>query len=102
MILIIHKDNTNRYCKDGYFRSFAMFGTFSDCVKQYRHLGQALRVAKKLSGRVVNIPDSMEVEAGGTIIETIPCPNKEGYVNYTHHDLTNFVVKPLDSIIPMC
>jgi len=92
MILIIHKDNTNRYCKDGYFRHFAMFGTFSDCVKQYRHLGQAKRVAKLVSGRVVYIPDSMEVDAVGTVIETKDCPDKKGYVNYFNHDLTKFVV----------
>lgn len=92
MILIIEKENTKRLCKDGYFRNFAMFGSFKDCTKIYKSLGQALYVAKKMSARVVNIPDHMRLEAGGTIIEEKPCPDKKGYVTYTHHDLTKFIV----------
>jgi hypothetical protein len=98
MILIIEKENTKRLCKDGYFRDFAMFGSFKDCVKIYKTLGHAFHRAKEMSARVVNIPDHMKLEWSGTIIETVPCPDKEGYVQYFHPPITKFIVNnPLTS-----
>ena len=35
----------------------------------------------------------MSVDAAGTVIETIPCPDKPGYVQYKHHKLSEFVVE---------
>ena len=48
--------------------------------------------AKQWNSRVVDIPDNMRVEAGGTVIELIPCPAKEGYVDCVHHDIVKFVL----------
>lgn len=97
MILIIGPTE-RRLCNDGYFRDFALFGTFQSCVKQYKSLPHALRRAKRLTdggapARAVVIPLSAgySVEAGGTVIRTTPCPNKPGYVTHTHHRLSEFV-----------
>ena len=92
MILIIDRESTARYCQDGKFRYFACFGTYPECVKVYKTLGHAFVAAKQWNSRVVDIPDNMRVEAGGTVIELIPCPAKEGYVDCVHHDIVKFVL----------
>jgi hypothetical protein len=66
-----------------------MFGS----VKQYKTLGQARHRAEQVGGKVVRIPEGMSVDAAGTVIETIPCPDKPGYVQYKHHKLSEFVVE---------
>ena len=95
MILIIGPTE-RRLCNDGYFRPFAMYGSFGSCVKQYRSLPHAHRRATQLSygnnkARVVIIPNDCAIEAGGTVIRTVPCPDKPGYVTHTHHRLSEFV-----------
>ncbi|MCK9462606.1 MAG: hypothetical protein M0R80_23555 [Proteobacteria bacterium] len=89
MILIINA-NGFRLCNDGYWRNFAMFGNVKGCVKQYRYKGHALRRAKHLGGIVVQVPQGMEVDASGVVIETIPVGADK--VRYQHHKLSSFPV----------
>ena len=88
-MLFIINENGWRLCNDGRWRYFAMFGS----VKQYKTLGQARHHAEQVGGKVVRIPEGMSVDASGTVIETIPCPDKPGYVQYKHHKLSEFVVE---------
>ena len=69
-----------------------MFGNVAGCVKEYRSVGHALNRAKKIKGVVVQVPEGMEVDAGGKVIETIPVEDKPGYVTYQHHALTEFAI----------
>ena len=43
--------NGMRLCQDGNFRSFAQFGTFSNCVKQYRTIRGSSRKFNDLIAR---------------------------------------------------
>ncbi len=54
-----------RLCQDNKWRAFCHFGTYKECVKEYRSLGFAKRKAKRVGGRVVRIPEGVTVEAGG-------------------------------------
>jgi hypothetical protein len=89
MLLIIN-ENGWRLCNDGRWRDFALSGS----VKQYKTVGHAKHRAEHIGGKVVKVPKGMSVDASGTVIETIPCPDKPGYVNYKHHRLSEFVVYP--------
>lgn len=91
MILLV-KDGY-RYCQDGRWRDFAMFGSYRSCVKEYRSLGHARRIAKDLGAKVVQIPDGMEIDASGKVIERRPCEDKPGWENVVHHKLDEFVVE---------
>jgi len=93
MILIISENGRYRLCNDNRWRDFAMFGNVKGCVKQYRSMGHAKRRAKRVHGFVVLIPNGFEVDASGNVIETIPCIDKPGYVNYKHHKLTEYTVE---------
>ncbi len=90
--LVIINENGWRLCNDNRWRDFAVFGTVTGCVKEYRSLERAERRAKHIGGKVVRIPEGMTVDASGTVIETINCPDKPGYVAYKHHKLDEFVV----------
>lgn len=63
-MLLIVKDNM-RLCQDNKWRTFANFGTYPECVKEYKSLGHARRKAKRVKGEVVQIPEGVTVEAGG-------------------------------------
>lgn len=91
--MILIETSGNRYCKDGKFRSFASFGTFHECVKIYKCLGHAKRIAKRHNANIIVIPKGMSIDASGLIIETKNCEDKPGYVNYIHHNVSEFIVK---------
>jgi hypothetical protein len=91
MILIIN-GNGALLCNDSCWRAFAMFGSVKGCAKQYKSLSHAQNRARHVGGVVVKVPDGMSVEAGGTVIESVPCADKPGYVNYKHHKLIEFKV----------
>jgi hypothetical protein len=92
MILIIDLHGW-RFCNDGYWRDFAMFGNVKGCVKQYKTVGRAKRHAKKVMGQVVQVPQGMEVDASGSVIETVPCADKPNYEMFIHHKLTEFLLE---------
>lgn len=69
MILVTF--NGMRLCKDNAWRVFANYGTYSSCVKIYKSEAAARHRAKRNGGTVVRIPDGMEIDAAGQIIETI-------------------------------
>jgi hypothetical protein len=91
MILIINQ-NGDRLCNDSRWRTFAMFGSVKGCVKQYKSLSHAQLRAEHIDGIVVRVPDGISVEAGGTVIEAIPCVDKPGYVNFKHRKLIEFQI----------
>ena len=91
MILIINTAG-HRVCNDNCWRHYAYYGNLRGCVQQYRRLSNARYRAKQVKGFVVQIPDGMSVDAVGTVIETIPCEDKPGYVNYKHHALAEFKI----------
>ena len=59
----------NRYCQDGRIRSFANFGDGPGCVKTYKSLGWALRVARCYKLRVIMIPKGWSMDACGVITD---------------------------------
>ena len=67
MIYIVNNDG-DRLCNDGCWRSFANFGTYPECVKEYRNAGNAHRRAKKIKGTVVQLGYGQSVDASGSII----------------------------------
>jgi len=95
MIFIINT-NGSRLCGDNRWRNFAMFGSFHSCVKTYKTVSGAKRTAKRLKGKVVEIPSSDDVrrsvDASGNVIEAVDSPDKPGYERFTHRKLDEFVV----------
>jgi hypothetical protein len=83
MILIVKLiENTYyRLCQDGKWRSFANFGTYPECVKEYKSLGFAKKRAKKVKGQVAVIREGLEVDASGNV-----------FVAPTIHSLATFIV----------
>jgi len=65
MIFLIK--NGMRFCEDRKWRAFANFGTFPECVKLYKKLGWAKRIALQLGAQVVQLPDKIEINAAGEI-----------------------------------
>ena len=92
MILII-KDG-RRLCNDNCWRSFAMFGSMPGCVKVYQQAGRARTQAARIGGKVAVIPPGMAVEAGGSVIETVPDTSRSTpsyqFVNYVRHGLEEY------------
>ena len=95
MLLIINSDGA-RLCNDARWRNTACFGNVRGCVKTYKTTGRALRRALRIGGIVVRVPERMTVDAAGTVIETLPCEGKPGFVTYRHHALLDFRVNPID------
>ena len=89
---LIVNEQGDRLCNDNRWRQFAMFGSYQECVKEYRTKGHAKRQAKRIKGIVIKIPEGFAIEAGGTVIETVPVPDKPGYVNYVHHKLMEYAI----------
>lgn len=89
MILIINA-NQARLCQDNCWRSFANFGTYPECVKEYRSLGHAKNKAKKVKGFVVLIPKDFEVDAVGTVFEREPISQTSEIL--TKHQLREFKI----------
>jgi len=67
MILIIHKMNSGRLCNDQRWRQNADFGTYSECVKEYKVLGMARRRARKNGGLIVKIPEGYTIDRTGEV-----------------------------------
>jgi hypothetical protein len=100
MQIYIINGRGDRLCRDNHFRGQAFFGSFSYCVKAYTDIRYAKRKALKLQALVVAIPDSMIIESSGLVIETKPCEDKPGYVNYIHHDIKDFVIFDAQATAP--
>jgi hypothetical protein len=90
-VLLVAKDK-RRLCKDGMLREFAVYGTYGFTVREYKSRGHALRAAQRIKGRVACIPDGYTVDAAGTVIQTVDCPDQPGYVNYVHFALEHFFI----------
>ena len=71
MFLVFKSDLSAFLCQDGEWRGDTSFGTYSDCVKEYRTKGHAVRRAKRLKGVVVEVPQ------GVTISRARQCYNDE-------------------------
>lgn len=72
MIVIIN-DEGLRLCCDNRWRSFANFGSYKECVKTYKTVGSAKKTAKKVQGKIAQIPSdskiSRSVDSCGTVFE---------------------------------
>jgi len=66
MKYIIQKDGY-RLCKDNKLRSFAMFGTFSSCVKIYSRISFAQKAAKKIGGEIICLKKGESMDASGKV-----------------------------------
>lgn len=96
MIVIVK--NGYRLCSDNRWRSFANFGTYPECVKEYRSLGWAKKKAKKIGGTVVELKEGETMDACGRIdidSDRATCQvcghhplkfEKEKVVCFTYHD----------------
>jgi hypothetical protein len=89
MILIINQHGL-RLCQDDRWRSHAHFGTTKQCVRVYKLYSAAATRARRVNGSVVVIPDGMEVDASGRVMETIPV--KDAFHQILQHDLSKFIV----------
>jgi hypothetical protein len=69
--IVVNPETGARLCKDQMWRGFAMFGTFSCCVKFYRSLGWAQRAADKcrVNGKtkIVSMNDGDTMDASGKV-----------------------------------
>lgn len=68
MYLIINSTGM-RLCEDLRWRSFANFGTYSECVKEYKRKFCAIKIAKRYGGSVVLIPENHTVDASGSVFD---------------------------------
>lgn len=79
MWIVVHPKNGDRLCKDGKWRDFACFGTYSCCVKTFKHKGNAQNAADRfrVNGEtyIVYIREGEKIDASGRIWETIDCGN---------------------------
>jgi len=69
MYLILNHDNL-RLCQDNCWRSFANFGTYPECVKEYRSRVWARRRANRSKGIVIEIPEGVTIDASGSVYDT--------------------------------
>ena len=72
---VIHEDTGARYCKDGKWRLFAQFGTYSSCVQIWKKEGFALRKMRQLNrfatvAYVLSLPDHHYMDASGNIYDS--------------------------------
>lgn len=55
-------------CQDGKYRSYPTFGTYPECVKEYRRKGMAIRMADKEDADTVTFdPSTHELRAYGRV-----------------------------------
>lgn len=57
-----------RLCQDGCWRYFANWGTYKECVKEYRVRGWADRKARRFKARVVEILPGQTMDAAGNVL----------------------------------
>ena len=70
--VLVHENTGYRYCQDGFFRGFANWGTFPECVKVYRRKGNAVAVQTRLLNKgcpvtVITLRPGDEMDASGRI-----------------------------------
>ncbi|MBT6046403.1 MAG: hypothetical protein HOG49_06240 [Candidatus Scalindua sp.] len=70
--IIVEETTGGRLCKDGFFRTFASFGTYRECVKVYSSEAWARRKQDKLHAQgndisVVTLADNQSMDAAGHI-----------------------------------
>lgn len=71
-----------RYCADKKFRTHYHFGTFKECVKEYKSLVGAKRVAKQLAKMgnnvciILRIPHNVTQEPIETLVRLYPAHAK--------------------------
>jgi len=79
MWIVLHPETFDRFCQDKRWRSFAMFGTESCCVKIYKRKGNAQRVADRfrVNGKtnVIRLHERETMDASGRITRTVDCGN---------------------------
>lgn len=95
MIMVI--DNAGRrLCKDKRWRDFANFGTYPECVKVYKRVGNATRVAKRFGGQVVVIHSDESVKrlvnASGQVEEHRPIADMPNFVTSLTVPIHDFVI----------
>jgi len=79
MWMVIHPETGARLCKDHKWRNFALFGTYSSCVKFYKRKGNAQRVADRfrVNGQthIICLMEDETMDASGKIWKTIDLGN---------------------------
>jgi len=83
MYLVIKNAGQLRLCNDSKWRSFANFGSYPECVKEYRVPGWAHRKAAKVRGEVVFLPPNVTIDASGVV-----------YGSAGQRTLSEYVVRP--------
>jgi hypothetical protein len=68
-MILIFSENGMRLCQDNKWRSNADYGTYSECVKEYKILSAARKKAKKVKGLVVEVPLAHEIDRTGVIFD---------------------------------
>ena len=83
----------SRYCQDKYWRSFAHYGTYPECVKEYKTKSGAIRQAKRIKSAnyVAFIPANIIINASGDCYSEIPGEKPDTIVT-VYHKLTDFIV----------
>ena len=94
---IIVNENGLRYCKDNFYRGFACFGSYGCCVKFYSAPRYAKATAKRIGGRVAEIPDHFTMDASGKIYEMVE--TRPGFEKPTQHQIEEFIVGVSTSIM---
>lgn len=71
MYLIVNRDG-QRLCQDKCWRGHANFGTYLECVREYKSLAAARQRAKKVGGQLLRVPDGYSVNAAGAVFRGGP------------------------------
>lgn len=77
-IIVIHPETGARLCQDNRWRTFANFGTFPSCVKEYSYPRAALNAGARYRGtpagfdqtlaRVVHLHAGDSMDSAGNIV----------------------------------
>ena len=71
MWVVLHPETGARLCKDNKWRRFAMFGTYSSCVKIYKRQGNAQNKANRVrvngKTQIKRVFDDESMDASGKI-----------------------------------
>jgi len=91
--IVIHPENGDRLCQDFKWRHHAPFGTYPECVKVYRYMGNARKTARRFNvngkNKIIGLDEDQTMDASGNIFNQ-PQPNllfdpktvePEGFIN---------------------
>lgn len=67
MVYLILDVEDRRLCQDHRWRGHANFGSYKECVKEYKSRGHALRAARHIKGTVFGVPSGATVDASGEL-----------------------------------